>query len=69
MADLGSIAKQYSDLNQQWNRGQPKDKAKVDFLQYADIWVITYDLDVSSSESDEGLPDCPLLPPYRGDWR
>ena len=37
MADLGSIAKQYSDLNQQWNRGQPKDKAKVDFLQNADI--------------------------------
>ena len=30
MANLGSITKQYTELNQQWNGGKPKDKAKVD---------------------------------------
>ena len=29
MANLGPITKQYTELNQQWNGGKPKDKAKV----------------------------------------
>lgn len=29
MANLGSITKQYTELNQQWNGGKPKDKAKM----------------------------------------